>query len=264
MAVSNQFEQSGKGSAENSLLAQAIDHTRLTFASDEDEAASIARLCEEARHYGFFSVCVRPRHVAFCKKALVDSDVKVATVIGFPLTKVKLEAEKIQPTVGGFSVTEKVAETRQAVLEGVDELDLVINVAQLKTDVSQGSDGACQELAAIREAAQGTPIKVIIETDLLSEAEIVQASRWCGELGIFMVKTSTGMVEGGYGATLHAVGLIQDTLRAMNSQTLIKASGGIKNRAQAQEMLNAGANRLGTSSGIAIVQDALEKADSGY
>lgn len=245
-------------------LAQAIDHTKLTFAAGEDEVAAITCLCEEARHHGFFSVCVRPRHVALCKKLLVDSDVKVATVIGFPLEKVSLAPERKSPTVGQVPLSEKVAETRQVVLDGVDELDLVINVAQLKRDVSGGTTGVRDELAGIQEASQGKPIKVIIETDLLSDEEIVRASRWCAELGIFMVKTSTGMVDGGQGATLEAVGLIQKTLREMNAATLIKASGGIKSREQAQSMLSAGANRLGTSSGIAIVQGQERDASGAY
>lgn len=245
-------------------LAQAIDHTKLTFSAGEDETAAITRLCEEARHYGFFSVCVRPRHVALCKKLLVDSGVKVATVIGFPLEKVQLAKEKHQPTIGAFPVAQKVEETRQAVQDGVDELDLVINVALLKQDVQAGHAQVRDELQRIQDAAQGKPIKVIIETDLLSEAEMVQASRWCAELRIFMVKTSTGMVEGGQGATLDAVGLIQKTLRTMNAPTQIKASGGIKSREQAQAMLKAGASRLGTSSGIAIVQGDGVDTESRY
>lgn len=261
MTVSSQAQRDNERDVQ---LAQAIDHTKLTFSPGEDETAAITRLCEEARHYGFFSVCVRPRHIALCKKLLVDSDVKVATVIGFPLQKVQLDTERLQPTVGHFSVADKVAETRLAILEGADELDLVINVALLKQDLQGGTAQCRQELQAIQEAAQGKPIKVIIETDLLSDMEIVQVSRWCAELGIFMVKTSTGMVEGGHGATLEAVGLIQKTLRAMNSQTRIKSSGGIKSREQAQIMLKAGADRLGTSSGIAIVQGADTDSSSQY
>ncbi|WP_373532675.1 deoxyribose-phosphate aldolase [Vampirovibrio sp.] len=238
-----------------SQLARTIDHTKLTFAVGEDEQAAILQLCEEARQYGFFAVCVRPRHVALCKKHLMDTAVKVATVIGFPLDTVKLEAEKIQPTIGNFPIADKVAEARQAVLDGADELDVVIHVAQLKSDTQTGATEVVrQELKAIQEAASGKPIKVIIETDLLSDAEIMQISHWCAELRVLMVKTCTGMVEGGQGATVKVVSLIQSTLRKTNPKTKIKASGGIKSQEQAQSLLKAGAVRLGTSSGLAIVQ----------
>jgi deoxyribose-phosphate aldolase len=252
-------------SSSASQLARTIDHTKLTFALGEDEQAAIMQLCGEARQYGFFSVCVRPRHVALCKKQLVDSSVKVSAVIGFPLDTVKLEAEKIQPTIGNFSIADKVAETRQAVLDGADELDVVIHVAQLKSDTQTGSTEVVrQELKAIQTAASGKPIKVIIETDLLTDAEIMQISHWCAELRVFMVKTSTGMVEGGQGATPRLVGLIQSTLRKTNPKTKIKASGGIRSQEQAQSLLKAGALRLGTSSGIVIVQGSSSESVVAY
>lgn len=234
-------------------LAKAIDHTKLTFAPGEDEQAAIAQLCEEALTYGFYSVCVQPRHVAFCKARLADSGVKVATVIGFPSAKVKLETEKLQPTIGRQPLAEKVAETRQAVLDGADELDVVIDVAQLKVDARRGSEVARLGLKSIQEAAQGRAMKVIIETDLLSDEEVVLASRWCAELRLLMVKTSTGMVEGGLGATVETVKRMVDTVLKVYPKTKVKASGGIKTRAQAEALLKVGAARLGTSSGVQIV-----------
>lgn len=242
-------------------LAKVIDHTKLTFAPGEDEEAAIAQLCQEAMAFGFFSVCVQPRHVAFCKARLADSGVKVATVIGFPVAKVKLDAEKLQPTIGRQPLAEKLAETRQAILDGADELDVVIDVAQLKVDAHRGSEVARLGLKSIQEAAQGRPLKVIIETDLLSDEELVLASRWCAELRLLMVKTSTGMVEGGLGATVETVKRMVDTVRKVYPKTKVKASGGIKTRVQAEALLKMGAARLGTSAGVQIVAGETLPAD---
>lgn len=249
---------------EDSRVAQAIDHTKLTFADGEHERDAIETLCREAMQAGFCAVCVRPRHIALAKTLLADSPVKVATVIGFPLQKVSLDNELKQPTVGNVPTEEKVFETVQSVQAGADELDLVIHVAQLKQDVETGSRQVRRELAAIADAAAGCPIKVIIETDLLAPDEMVQVTQWCAETGMAMVKTSTGMVEGGQGATLEAVSLILQTLKAMSAGTGIKASGGIKTRQQAEALLALGVNRLGTSSGVAIVRGDSTGMAGGY
>lgn len=235
-------------------LAQAIDHTKLTFAEGEDETAAIETLCREARENGFYAVCVRPRHVALSKKLLVGSKVKVATVIGFPARKVTLADELKNPTVGNFTLAQKEAETRQAIEDRVDELDLVIDVALLKQDMQEKSNQTKRALQVIGQAAGTVPVKVIIETDLLTPEEIVQVTRWCAETGMAMVKTSTGMVEGGQGATLEGVRLIRDTLAEMQAPVSIKASGGIKNREQALAFLDEGVSRLGTSSGVALMR----------
>lgn len=248
-------------------LKQAVDHTKLTFAAGENETQSIEKLCQEARKHGFYAVCVRPRHIALSKELLNGSPVKVATVIGFPADKVKLDTELKNPTVGAFSTDAKVAETRQAVNDNVDELDLVIDVAQLKKDVQTGSRLVLAELKAIYEAAGNDgkiPVKVIIESDLLTPDEIEQVTRWCHEANMGMVKTSTGMVDGGQGATVEAVSLIRKTLDELNSRTGIKASGGVKTREQALAFLNLGVNRIGTSSGIAIVQNEQAADKSPY
>lgn len=269
MSPQNSLSQVSKAlSSEDVRLAQAIDHTKLTFSAGEDEQAAIETLCQEAMHYGFYAVCVRPQHVALAKRLLQDSSVKIATVIGFPAQKVKLADELNQPTVGHFSTAHKQAETVQAVQSGVDELDLVINVSALKQDVQADTQTVRQELLDIAQVAADRPIKVIIETDLLTSAEIIQVIQWCAETGMGMVKTSTGMVEGGHGATLETVGLIADTLQGLGQKmgvtTGIKASGGIKNRAQALALLELGVNRLGTSSGVAIVEGGSSGAAGAY
>ncbi len=248
-----QRSQTTGGELQVAQLAKAIDHTKLTFAPGEDEEAAIAQLCEEALTYGFYSVCVQPRHVAFCKARLADTGIKVATVIGFPSAKVKLDAERLQPTIGRQPLSDKLSQTRQAILDGADELDVVIDVPQLKVDARRGSEVARLGLKSIQEAAQGRPIKAIIETDLLSDEEVVLASRWCAELRLLMVKTSTGMVEGGLGATVDTVKRMVNTVLKVYPKTRVKASGGIKTRAQAEALLKAGAARLGTSSGVQIV-----------
>ncbi len=253
MSPSPQTSGSLNASLTPQALAQAIDHTKLTFSAGEDEQRCIAQLCEEAKAYGFFSVCVRPRHVALCRKLLAGSAVKVAAVIGFPQAKVQLAAERVTPSVGQVALSDKIAEAHQTIQDGVDELDWVIDVARLKQSVQNHSSESRAEWVAIQQAAAGIPVKVIIETDLLSDAEIEQATRWCAETGMRMVKTSTGMVEGGQGATPEAVDLIRGVLDALGSATQIKASGGIKTQAQALDFIRRGASRLGTSSGPILV-----------
>jgi deoxyribose-phosphate aldolase len=251
-------------SEDNQRLANLIDHTKLMFAADEDETLAIRALCGEARAMGFYGVCVRPKHVPLAKMYLAGSQVKIATVIGFPNQKVKLDSELQQPTIGNSPTGEKQAETRQAIQDGADELDLVINIFDLKQDRKDGGHRVKDELAAVAAAADHHPIKVIIEIDLLSDEDIVQATVWCAETGMAMVKTSTGMVEGGHGATLHAVHLIADTLQRLNTTVGIKASGGLKTRAQALQFADAGVSRLGTSSGVAIIEGEVRMDNDVY
>ena len=239
---------------ENTQLARSIDHTKLTFSPNEDEAQAITGLCNEAKTHGFYAVCVRPRHIQQAKTQLAGSPVKVAAVIGFPADKVLLIDELQHPTIGNFPTEQKVQETRQALADGSDELDLVIHVAHLKEDVKTGSQKVIAELQAIRDAANGLPIKVILETDLLTPEEIDWATSACAQTGMGMVKTSTGMVTNGQGATLDTIQRIAERLKALHASTGIKASGGIKSRKQALAFLALGVQRLGTSSGIAILQ----------
>jgi deoxyribose-phosphate aldolase len=249
---------------ENRRIASAIDHTKLMFSSGEDEQTAILQLCKEACLFGFYAVCVRPRHITWTKAHLQGSSVKIATVIGFPLEKLQLAAELKNPTVGKILTAEKMAEAKHAVQLGTDELDWVISVADLKADAVSGTCRVLDELKEIRRHLGEIPVKVIIETDLLSEDEIVLITQWCSEAGMTMVKTSTGMLEGGLGATLENIEKIAKTLKSLNSTTGIKASGGIKTREQAILFLNTGVNRLGTSSGVSIMENSSEPMKASH
>ena len=201
-----------------------IDHTILKpDASFED----VEKLCMEAKQYGFMSVCVNPAFIPLCVKLLKGSDVKVCTVIGFPL--------------GATLKDVKVFETREAVEEGADEIDMVINVSQLKA----GNDEyVYQEIKDIRNACKGKILKVILETCLLTDEEIVRASELSVKAGADFVKTSTGFSTGG--ATVHAVSLMRQTV---GDRCGVKASGGVRTYEDLLKMVEAGATRIGTSAG---------------
>ncbi len=240
------------------MLAQCIDHTKLTFTAAEDVEQAIDTLCQEAITHQFYAVCVRPEHIKRAKQALGSHNTKVATVIGFPEKKRLLNDEQMAPTVGGFPTEFKLQEVKTAITNGVDELDLVLNVAAFKQELEESetlpsASKTLQELQAIQQASQGCPVKVIIETDLLSDAEVIEATKACAQAGVFMVKTSTGMLMEGIGATPKVVSLIRNTLNTYAPDVQIKASGGIKTTEQALVLLEKGANRLGTSSGGLIV-----------
>jgi len=212
-------------------LAQAIDHTLL---KPDARLADILKLCDEAKKHSFKAVCVQPCHVKSCVEALQGSGVAVATVIGFP---------------HGANCSEiKAAEARLALEQGAQELDMVINIGALK-------DGDTERVywdikAVVDESSQrpGTLVKVIIETSLLTREEKILACQLAVQAGAQYVKTSTGFAGGG--ATLEDVALMVETVKG---QAKVKASGGIRSREQALAFLAAGADRLGTSSGIAIV-----------
>ncbi len=205
-----------------------IDHTCLKpNASFED----IEKLCLEAKQYDFMSVCVNPSFIPLCVKLLKGSDVKVCTVIGFPL--------------GATLKNAKVAETKEAVAEGADEIDMVINVSQLKA----GNDEyVYQEIKDIRRACKDKILKVILETCLLTDEEIVRASLLSLKAGADFVKTSTGFSTGG--ATVEAVRLMRKTV---GDKCGVKASGGIRTHEDLLKMVEAGASRIGTSAGPKII-----------
>lgn len=205
-----------------------IDHTNLKPIATE---ADIEKLCREAVEYGFASVCINPCNIPLAKKLLENTDVKVCTVIGFPL--------------GANSVTVKAAETAEAYEMGCDEFDMVINIGALKDGKY---DYVRDEIAAVVAAAKGKCVKVIIETGLLTDEEKVIAVRLSCQAGAHFVKTSTGIMAGG--ATLEDVALMK---KNVSNGTKVKASGGIKTAEFAKELINAGADRLGTSSGMTIV-----------
>ena len=209
-------------------LNKYIDHTNLKpFATEQD----IEKLCLEAKEHDFASVCINPCNIPMAVELLKDSDVKVCTVIGFPL--------------GANSLMIKVAETVEAYNLGCDEFDMVINIGALK---DKKYDYVRDEIAAVVEAAEGKCVKVIIETGLLTDEEKAIATRLSCEAGATFVKTSTGVSS--TGATVEDVKIMKANV---SNGVKIKASGGIKTREFADELVAAGAERIGTSSGIAIV-----------
>lgn len=211
-------------------LAGMIDHTILKANATQDQ---VERLCDEAARYGFASVCVNSCWVSLAARLLSNTSVKVCTVIGFPL--------------GAMSTAGKSAEAAFAVADGADELDMVINVGWL---LAGDDDAVRDDIAAVVEAARGRCVKVIIETCLLTDEQIVRACELSVQAGASFVKTSTGFSTGG--ATVEDVALMR---RTVGDRCKVKASGGIHNASEAQAMVDAGANRIGTSSGIAIVSE---------
>ncbi len=207
-----------------------IDHTILAPQATKED---VERLCKEAMEYGFHSVCVNSSFVYYCARLLKDSGVAVCTVIGFPL--------------GAMSTAGKTAEAEQAIRDGASELDMVIHIGMIK---SGDWEYVKQDISSVVEAAKGRAIvKVILETCLLTDDEKVKACRICKECGADFVKTSTGFSKGG--ATIEDVALMR---RTVGSGMGVKASGGIRSLKDAQAMVEAGAVRLGTSSGVAIMQ----------
>lgn len=215
-----------------------IDHTLLKAEASQDQ---IKKLCQEAKTHDFFSVCVQPTWISLCKEELAGSGVKIATVIGFPL---------------GANTTEtKVFEAKDAIEKGADEIDMVINIGALKS----GQDQLVEDgIRAIKEVIGDHILKVIIETCLLTEDEKIRACQLTLKAGGDYVKTSTGFSTGG--AKLEDVKLMKDQVK---DRAKVKASGGIRDFDTAKKMLEAGAERLGVSAGIAIVEGEKNAESSG-
>lgn len=212
-------------------LSKYMDHTILkTFAQE----ANIETLCADAKKYDFASVCVNPYNVPLAKKLLEGSDVKVCTVIGFPL--------------GANTTKIKAAETADAYEMGCDEFDMVINVGALK---DKKYDYVLADIKAVVEAARGKTVKVIIETFFLTDEEKVKAVELSAQAGAHFVKTCTGFNEGV--ATVADIALMRKTAPA---HMKVKASSGIRTYADAKALIDVGAERLGTSSGAAILAGA--------
>jgi deoxyribose-phosphate aldolase len=210
-------------------IASLIDHTLL---KPEATREQIEKLCREAKEYGFFSVCVNPYHVAYAKSLLAGSDVKVCTVVGFPL---------------GANTSEiKALETMQAIREGAEEIDMVINIGALKANAFRE---VANDIRAVVTAANGKLVKVIIESCLLQKEEIVIACQLSMEAGAHYVKTSTGFSSGG--ATAEDIALMRKTV---GDKLGVKASGGIRDLETLQQMVKAGASRIGTSNGVAMIK----------
>ena len=205
-----------------------IDHTLLKQDATPEQ---IMKLCFEAKEYDFMSVCVNPAYVPLAHELLKDSDVKVCTVIGFPL---------------GMNLTKtKVEEAMLAVNQGADEVDMVINVGMLK---SENDEYVENEIRLIKESINGKLLKVIIETCLLTDDEKVRACLAAKRAGADFVKTSTGFSTGG--ATVHDVALMRQTV---GEEMGVKASGGVRTHEDLLAMVEAGANRIGTSNGTKII-----------
>lgn len=229
-----------RGSIEMEDIAKYIDHT---FLKTTGSAKDIERLCEEARKYGFASVCVHPCEVTRCKSLLEGSGVKVCTVVGFPL--------------GQNTVKTILFEAYEAVEGGADELDFVVNVGEVKSAFAEGRGGkSARALAAkwksvvsIVKGQRGDVVaKLIIECCYLEDDEKVFACEMAKAAGFDFVKTSTGFGPGG--ATVHDVALMR---RAVGDSMGVKAAGGIRTKEDALAMIEAGATRLGCSAGVAIV-----------
>ncbi|WP_209465580.1 deoxyribose-phosphate aldolase [Symbiobacterium terraclitae] len=215
-------------------LAKLIDHTMLRPDATE---AQIRTLCAEAREHGFMSVCVNPHWVPLCRDLLSGTDVLVCTVIGFPLGANRSEI--------------KAVEAEDAVARGAREVDMVINIGALK---SGQHDVVLSDIRAVVEAVSGEArVKVIIETGLLTDEEKVTACRLAQEAGADFVKTSTGFGHGG--ATVADVALMR---RTVGPAMGVKASGGVRDLATALAMVEAGANRIGASAGVAILAGLAE------
>ena len=212
-------------------LNNYIEHSLLKQDAKKED---LLNLFEEAKSNKFLGVCINPCYVKLAKEYLKDSDVKIVTVIGFPL---------------GANTTEtKIFETINAIRDGADEIDMVINVTKVK---DKDTDFIVDEIRQIKTACQGHNLKVILETDLLSKDEIKYACECAIDGGADFVKTSTGFVKGGVGAKVEDVKLMYDAVK--DAGLKVKASGGIRDKETALNMINAGASRLGTSSGVKIV-----------
>lgn len=212
-------------------LNKHIEHTLL---KQDAKLADFIKLFNEAKEHQFLGVCINPAYVKLAKEHLKDSDVKVVTVIGFPL--------------GANRSDVKAFETSKAVEDGADEIDMVINVTAMK---NKDYNFVVNDIKAVKAACQDKPLKVILETDLLEKDEIKKACELCIEAKADFVKTSTGFVKGGVGAKAEDVKLMYETVSPYGLK--VKASGGIRDKEAALKMFEAGAERLGTSSGVKIV-----------
>ena len=210
-------------------INRIIDHTLL---KQDASTEAIKKLCEEALEYKFASVCVNPGFVPLAAKMLKGSEVKVCTVVGFPL--------------GATLPESKAFEAKLAIEKGAQEVDMVLNDSMAK---EHNYDYIEKEVRLVKEACGDTLLKVILETCLLSDEEIVECSKACVRAGADYVKTSTGFSTGG--ATTHAVELMR---KAVGPKVGVKASGGIHNRQEADAMVKAGASRIGASCGVKIVK----------
>lgn len=213
-------------------LNKHIEHTLLKQDAKKED---FLKLFEEAKKYEFLGVCVNPLYVKLAKENLKDTDIKIVSVVGFPLGANRSD-------VTAF-------EASKAIEDGADEIDMVINVSALK---NKDYEYIINDIKEVKKACLDKPLKVILETDLLEKDEIKKACELCIEAKADFVKTSTGFVKGGVGAKVEDVELMYKTVSPYGLK--VKASGGIRDKKTALAMLSCGAERLGTSSGVKIVQ----------
>jgi len=218
-------------------IARLIDHTLLKPTATTDD---VRRLCAEAVAHQFCSVCINSSYVPLAAEMLAGTNVKVCTVVGFPL--------------GAMATASKAAETRQAIADGAEEIDMVLHVGHL---LAGNDDLVREDIRAVVDAAQGRAVKVILETIFLDDTRKKTACKLAVEAGAAFVKTSTGFAGGG--ATVEDIALMRE---AVGPDIGVKASGGIRSADDAVALINAGANRLGASAGIAIIGGL--KTDGGY
>lgn len=213
-------------------LSSYIEHTLLKQDAQKED---FIKLFDEAKKYHFLGVCVNPAYVKAAKDYLKETDVKVVTVVGFPL--------------GANLPDVKAFEAKKAIEDGADEIDMVINVTNVK---NKDWDSVLEDIETVKAACENKPLKVILETDLLTPDEIEKVCILCIEGKADFVKTSTGFVKNGVGAKAQDVALMARVVKPYGLK--VKASGGIRDKAKAIEMINAGADRLGTSAGVQIVE----------
>ena len=219
-------------------LARMIDHTNLKPFSTKKE---ISKLCDEAIKFNFAAVCVNSSFISYCKVLLKKSDIGLASVVGFPL--------------GACSTKTKAIETTEAVNNGANEIDMVMNVGSLR----EGNYSAVeQDISKVVKAADGACVKVILETGFLTDDQIIEACKISKNAGAHFVKTSTGF--GPMGAFYDHIVLMRQTV---GPEFGVKASGGIRDARTAVRLVNAGANRLGASAGVVIVRNLATVIDEG-
>ncbi|MFA6170320.1 MAG: deoxyribose-phosphate aldolase [Candidatus Margulisiibacteriota bacterium] len=232
--------------SKSSDLAPYIDHTLLRKEATEND---IEKLCLEAKQYDFYSVCIRFQWVRKAKELLKGTQVKVCSVVGFPLDSVQAE----NCHFGAMSTKEKVGEAQMAIADGANELDMVINIDALKKG---DYEYIKNDINSVKKAAGNKTLKVIIETAMLNEEQKKQACQLAQEAGADYVKTSTGYVKDQTGKTLGAT--IEDVKlmrEIVGGDFGVKASGGISDYKKAKAMIEAGANRLGCSASVEIVKE---------
>ena len=213
-------------------LNKYIEHTLLKQDADK---VSLKKIFDEAKEYHFLGVCVNPVNVAYAHENLKGSGVKLVTVVGFPL--------------GASRGDVKAFEAQKAIEDGADEIDMVINVGLMK---DKDYDAVQKDIETVKAAFGDKKLKVILETDLLTKEEIKKACEICVAAKADLVKTSTGFVKNGVGATAEDVKLMYDTVSPYGLE--VKASAGIRDKQKAIDVINAGATRVGTSSGVEIIK----------